>query len=381
MNTSISFSTGKGSTNHNSRKFNAKNTDPNRTPLNIVYADEKIENVYHELFDEALNNYNQKQKRNDRKIDNYYEKICSSKQEKPFFEIIVQVGKKETTGYETNNYRVAEKILDEYMKGFKERNPYLRVFAAYLHKDEATPHLHIDFIPFTTGSKRGLDTRVSLKSALAQQGIIGSGKNDNEWNLWVTLEKEAIAKIMERYGLHWQYQGKEGKHLSVTEFKLQEKEKELKERISDIAALEQLVDDDKKHLEEIENINSEIEVEDKYKLPEATAFMSASKYKEKVEPLFKKLLAQLKATIRKMLSLERDITFSERRESHLQNENNNLKKLNDKLYRENAKMKKELEPIKFIKKVLGEKSLEELFEKAKETNRQIKKQRNKEFER
>lgn len=64
-------------------------------------------------------------------------------------------------------------MLDEYYQGFQERNTNLRVFSAHLHMDEATPHLHIDFVPFTTGSKRGLDTRVSLKQALAAQGFKG----------------------------------------------------------------------------------------------------------------------------------------------------------------------------------------------------------------
>ena len=63
--------------------------------------------------------------------------------------------------------RLAAALLDEHMKNFQERNSNLRVFSAHLHMDEATPHLHIDFLLFTTGSKWGLNTRVSLKQALA----------------------------------------------------------------------------------------------------------------------------------------------------------------------------------------------------------------------
>lgn len=154
--------TGKGSLNHNSRKFHAKNTDPNRTHWNVEYCNEDIKDVYHELFDDALKRYNDKQTRKDRKIDDYYEKIRSGKQEKLFHEVILQIGDKDNMGSETMEGQLAAKILDEYMKGFQERNPTLRVFAAHLHLDEATPHLHIDFIPYVTGSKRGLDTRVSL---------------------------------------------------------------------------------------------------------------------------------------------------------------------------------------------------------------------------
>ena len=134
----------------------------------MEYCNENIKDVYHELFDEALARYNEKQTRNDRIIDDYYEKICSGKQEKPFHEIILQIGNKDDMGAKTEDGQLAAKILDEYMQDFQRRNPTLRVFSAYLHMDEATPHLHIDFIPYTTGSKRGLETRVSLKKALEE---------------------------------------------------------------------------------------------------------------------------------------------------------------------------------------------------------------------
>ena len=190
---------GKGSVNHNSRKFKAENVDGNRTHLNIDYCNESIKKVYHGLFDEALKRYNDRQTRADRKIENYYEKIRSSKQEKPFHELILQIGDKENMSAESENGELARQILDKYYHGFQERNLRLKVFSAHLHMDEATPHLHIDFVPFTTGSKRGLDTRVSLKQALAAQGFKGGSRGDTEWNQWVQSEKEQLAKVMERY--------------------------------------------------------------------------------------------------------------------------------------------------------------------------------------
>ena len=185
MKRTISFMTGKGSVNHNSRKFHAKNTDPERSYLNVEYCNENIKDVYHELFDEALARYNEKQTRNDRRIDDYYEKIRAGKQEKPFHEIILQIGDRDTMGAETEEGRLAAKILGEYMQDFQRRNPTLRVFSAHLHMDEATPHLHIDFVPYTTGSKRGLDTRVSLKQALSALGFKGGTRRETELNQWV----------------------------------------------------------------------------------------------------------------------------------------------------------------------------------------------------
>ena len=166
--------------------------------MNVEYCNENIKDVYHELFDEALARYNEKQTRNDRIIDDYYEKICSGKQEKPFREIILQIGNKDDMGAKTEDGQLAAKILNEYMQDFQRRNPTLRVFSAHLHMDEATPHLHIDFIPYTTGSKRGLETRVSLKKALAELGFKGGTRSETERNQWVAAEKERDFEKQER---------------------------------------------------------------------------------------------------------------------------------------------------------------------------------------
>ena len=245
MKRTISFMTGKGSVNHNSRKFHAKNTDPERSCLNVEYCNENVKDVYHELFDEALARYNEKQTRSDRRIDDYYEKIRSGKQEKPFHEIILQIGDKDNMGAKTENGQLAAKVLDKYMWGFQRRNPTLRVFSAYLHMDEATPHLHIDFVPYTTGSKRGLDTRVSLKQALAALGFKGGTRRETELNQWVAYEKEQLAAVMLEHGIEWEKKGTHEKHLSVLDF-------EKKERAKEVAELEQSISDGKERLSDIQ---------------------------------------------------------------------------------------------------------------------------------
>ena len=245
MKRTISFMTGKGSVNHNSRKFHAKNTDPERSCLNVEYCNENVKDVYHELFDEALARYNEKQTRSDRRIDDYYEKIRSGKQEKPFHEIILQIGDKDNMGAKTENGQLAAKVLDKYMWDFQRRNPTLRVFSAYLHMDEATPHLHIDFVPYTTGSKRGLDTRVSLKQALSALGFKGGTRRETELNQWVAYEKEQLAAVMLEHGFEWEKKGTHEKHLSVLDF-------EKKERAKEVAELEQSISDGKERLSDIQ---------------------------------------------------------------------------------------------------------------------------------
>lgn len=245
MKRTISFMTGKGSVNHNSRKFHAKNTDPERSCLNVEYCNENVKDVYHELFDEALTRYNEKQTRSDRRIDDYYEKIRSGKQEKPFHEIILQIGDKDNMGAKTENGRLAAKVLDKYMRDFQRRNPTLRVFSAYLHMDEATPHLHIDFVPYTTGSRRGIDTRVSLKQAVSALGFKGGTRRETELNQWVAYEKEQLAAVMLEHGIEWEKKGTHEKHLSVLDF-------EKKERAKEVAELEQSISDGKERLSDIQ---------------------------------------------------------------------------------------------------------------------------------
>ena len=125
--------------------------------------------------------------------------------------------------------QLAKQILTEFMEEFQSRNPNLRVFSAHLHMDEETPHLHIDFVPFICNSKRGLDTRVSLKGALAEQGFTGGTRGATEWNQWMESEKQELAKVMERYGISWKQLGTHNKHLSVLDFEKQERTKEVAE--------------------------------------------------------------------------------------------------------------------------------------------------------
>ena len=238
MERTISMMVGKGSLNHNNRTFTAKNVDAERSKANKVYVKENIKKVYHTLFDKALEAYNAKQSRADRRIDNYYEKIRTSKQEKLFHELIVQIGNRDDTNCGMVESIYAQLALEEYMMGFQERNPNLRVFNAVMHLDEETPHLHIDYVPFSTGNKRGLSTKVSLKGALKVQGFVGTGRFDTEWKRWVESEKQCLAEIMERYQMEWRQKGTHEKHLSVYDY-------EKKMRKAEVAELEQEISDQK----------------------------------------------------------------------------------------------------------------------------------------
>ena len=184
------------------------------------------------------------------------------------------LGYKDNMGAETENEQLAKKILDKHMKGFKDQNQNLYVFSAHLYMDEATPHLHIDFVPFTTDSKRGLDTRVSMKGALRQQGFSGTGRSDTELNQWRDSEKEVLSKIMLEHGIKWEQKGTHEKHKSVSEFKrdkLIEEDENLKKKKADI---EQKISA-YKSAEEYARATAEKIINGDYKVPEPPSLMSA----------------------------------------------------------------------------------------------------------
>ena len=385
MKRTISAMVGKGSVNHNSRKFKAENVDGSRTHRNIDYCNENIKKVYHELFDEALERYNYKQTRADRKIENYYEKIRNSKQEKPFHELILQIGDKENMSAESENGELARQILDEYYRGFQERNPQLKVFSAHLHMDEATPHLHIDFVPFTSGSKRGLDTRVSLKQALSAQGFKGGTRGDTEWNQWVSAEKSALAFVMERHGIDWEHKGTHEKHLSVLDYKKQEREKEiavldnqLAEKKDEFRVMADRIENFDNGEKSLQKLDESIMNEPEYQLPEPPAMMSARSYKAKfVEPLiarFKSLISTLFARYFKALDSYHRLNITN---GNLYRENEKLSKVNEKLSRENENLRAENRDYKLLRKVFGHKQIDDLLDRAKSEKQS--KQREKRF--
>lgn len=389
MQRTISAMVGKGSVNHNSRKFKAENVDADRSHLNINYCNESIKKVYHELFDEALERYNAKQTRADRKIANYYEKIRSSKQEKPFHELILQIGDKENMSAESDNGQLARQVLDEYYRSFQERNPQLRVFSAHLHLDEATPHLHIDFVPFTTGSKRGLDTRVSLKQALAAQGFKGGSRGDTEWSQWVQSEKEQLAAVMERYGIEWEKKGTHEKHLSVLDYKKQERAEEIEQlenkiidKQTEFETLSKRIQNFDKGTDSLSQMQNALENAPEYQLPEPQGFMTAKSYKSKVvEPLIKRLKSLIKTLMVRRFQAIDDYQRLNQTNASLYRSNERLKSQNKQLTADNNRLREEVKDYKLLRKVFGSRQIDSLLEQARQSKQRGTRFRNKENER
>ena len=389
MERTISAMIGKGSVNHNTRAFTAKNVDKNRSADNVEFCQEDIKQVYHKLFDEARERYNAKQKRKNRMIDNYYEKIRRGKQEKLFHEVIFQIGNKDDMNAKNEDGLLAKRILTEFMDEFQARNPNLYVFSAHLHMDEETPHLHIDFVPYITGSKRGLDTRVSLKSALAAEGFTGGTRGATELNQWIASEKQELATVMERYGVEWLQKGTHEKHLSVLEFEKKERAREVaeldsqKREISSVVA--QLGEEVSVKKQELQNVTIEKELAEEATQRAKEERTTAQQEKEILLAGNQDLrmentrLASRKDRLRmenhdlkqKQLQLQTDNEELEQRHEDLQYTNSKLENVNDQLSADNHTLEQRNDSLQSDIQALRQK-----YNDLQQNNVQLEKQQN-----
>ena len=384
MKRTISAMRGPGSLNHNRRSFTAENVDPERSSLNVVYRDEPIQKVYHELFDEAVNRYNAKQKRKDRCITDYYEHLRTGKQEKLFHELIVQIGNKDDMGVLTENGALAKELLDEYMQGFQERNPTLRVFGAFLHMDEATPHLHIDFVPYVSGWKgKGLDTKVSLKQALKALGFAGGSKRESELNQWINAEKEQLAAVMERHGIEWEDKGTHDKHLSVMDYKKEQRAKEIAELEAVKAKKQGQVERQEQRLKELapavrnmEQLAAQFSDDPERILPEPGPLESAKSYREKkAKPLLAQIVKVLRSLYRAYVELKRKY---ERLQGDYGRAREGNERLSDRLQEtklENKALRGAVADFERVKRAFGPEEVERAVEDAKRREAQEREQK------
>lgn len=301
------------------------------------------------------------------------------------------------------------------MKGFQERNPTLRVFAAHLHLDEATPHLHIDFIPYVTGSKRGLDTRVSLKQALSVLGFKGGTRMETELNQWVAAEKEQLALIMLEHGIEWEQKGTHEKHLSLLDFEKQERAKEvaaLEEQKADLeehnatmqevnekwldhlknieqdisSAQESLKEADKKAerakknkaqcekklmeiapmVKEMERFAEKYSADPEEVLPEAGTLETGKTYREKkAKPLIKKIVVVLRSVYRAYLDLSRKFSDMQKSYDRAWSKVNLLTARVEELWNENKVLREKLGDFNRVERALGRDTVEMIVQREK----------------
>ena len=247
-------------------------------------------------------------------------------------------------------------------------------------------------MPSTTGSKRGLDTRVSLKQALAAQGFKGGTRGDTEWSQWVQSEKEQLAAVMERHGIEWEHKGTHEQHLDVLDFKKQERQKEvaaLDEQIAtkkdEVKSLGKRVQNFDGGLKDLQNVEQALDFDETFQLPEPQGLMSAKTYKARfADPLVKKLKSLVKRALARCFEALDNYHRLNTENSRLYRENEKLGKLNDRLKDENEILRAENRDYKLLRKVFGSRQIDELLERARsmqQSKRREKRFRKSNFER
>lgn len=240
MGLAISASSGNISLKHDERDYKEgkypENVDPSRSYLNEYYVTSNhktLREIFNDFFSDSVDEYNSKQKRKDRKINDYYQKIKQSKNgETPVYEYVFQIGNKDNiTDYE----EAAVSVLRDYARTFQEKNPQFHVIESVMHRDESTPHLHIAFIPFSTSYKTGLQKRVSSSKALESMGFNGVDKNMKSWK---RAQEEMIEEMMKEKGLEREIYGSTRGRLPSVQLYKETRDKAIADAQSEVKSLQ-----------------------------------------------------------------------------------------------------------------------------------------------
>lgn len=421
MGKTISFAKGKGSIGHNNRDFFTDNIDRSRTQDNIIYVKQDIREAYQQIFGQAVEDYNARQKQKCRRIDNYYEKLQKSKNgEELFHEVVVQLGDKDDSGFGTGDFARCRDVLDKYMETFQERNKHIHVFNAVMHLDESTPHLHISFIPIGEGYKTGLKVRNSLSRSM-EQFVDGEGKNGILG--WYEQERQKLKECAREYDIEITQKNEFRAHLTLPEYKesmkelesvrelknefegyLEQTKEELSEKIKELDEKKEKLEGANEKVEQLKrietgiiqelafdkrlkqfsfNYQSELKESDIKKVPMVGEVVKIESYRL----LEKKYEIVLKQNEKLKMSNEFNPTYQSEIRRKLETENKDLEKslnfqkrltdnlterVND-LSRENKQLKKEISGYeKFLEKFNLKEKFKEFVETLKQSQRLVK---------
>lgn len=282
MSASLKLDTGKTNIAHNNRTMSDKekelnpHIDESRSSENKYLVEKDIKEVYKEEFGEALEKYNAKQKRNDRKIKDYYKNICASKKTKPQQEMIIQVGNKDDFS-SREDYEKANQILEEWFNGFAERNPNLKVYNAVIHNDEATPHLHLNFVPVAEDYKRGLEKQVSFNKAIASQDE--NFNQERPFENWREKEMAVLENLMKERGIERKLVGTND-YKDVNDYK---EKKQLESEIQELEAEKETVLSDLRAFKKPKEIVERIEQSAKSAIFTDKVTLPSSEYKKLID--------------------------------------------------------------------------------------------------
>ena len=328
MSVSLKQSTRRTNIDHNNREMREyeqernEHIDTSKSNENIYIVKKDLKELYAEEFGESLEKYNAKQKRNDRKIENYFEHIQQSKKTSLQQEMIIQVGDKDDF-LDLENREKANEILLEYVKGFEERNPQLKIYNAAIHNDEASPHLHLNFVPVAEGYKRGLEKQVSFDKAILQQD--STLDKIRPFMDWREKEVDLLEKLLNERGIERKLVGT-NEYKDVNEYKQRH---DLKKEIKNLSLEKQTISKNIETLKEPEKIIKKVDMATKKSMFNSDKTVLPNEDYKKIKRIALsagKMKIDLDKANSKNKHLETSIQLADQRVAKLENENNKLQK-------------------------------------------------------
>lgn len=379
LSVSLKKATNKTNIKHNNRDLSDKEKERNshiddyRSDENKYLVQENLRELYKREFGEALENYNAKQKRNDRKIDNYYNHIEKSKKTSLQQEMIIQIGDKDDFSSK-EEFTAANEILEEWFNDFQKRNPNLKVYNAVIHNDEASPHLHLNFVPIASGYKRGLEKQVSFDRAIKQQDA--TLDKTRPFDDWREKEVQVLEKILKERGIERKLVGT-NEYKDVNDYKnkkdlereIQQLEKSLSEKKNELLAYSEQVSNEIKISAKRQMKNVEVPTGEKTlfgkektrteKKPTKNVIISENDYKKlvgaakdnkRLKDTFDKVLKTDIAQVNMELgkenkALSRDLQMQIEKNKYLRTENMELKRQNSYLKSHISDLKRDVHLI------------------------------------
>ena len=362
MSISLKKDTAKTNINHNNRKFNDKDKEQNshidfsRSGANQYLVQKSLKELYKNEFGQAQADYNDKQKRSDRKIKNYYDQVKAGKKTSLQQEMILQVGGREHFEENPENQKLANEVLKEWFDKFEERNPNLKVYNAVIHNDEASPHMHLNFVPVATGYQRGMDKQVSFDKAILQQEK--TLDKERPFDDWRNREVLLLEKMLKERGIERELVGT-NEFKDVNDFK--EKKEQIQELDTKIVNLQtKFVEEREKLQEGVQELVKAVESSKSVEGIEAekAGVFDRKNVKMPVEDFenMKTLAKASEALKMQNTRLQRELDVNLREKQKLQKENTGLKEENGELKKDKSRLEKVVEmqnrTISYLKNVI-----------------------------
>ncbi|CDA29226.1 plasmid recombination protein [Eubacterium sp. CAG:156] len=381
---------------HNLRKYHSNDYD--KENIVILWGTDKlvqdVKKVYKEQFDEAVREYNKKQTRDDRKIDDYFEKTAKSNKDMAV-ELIFQIGDKEFWDKNPDKRRRMDVAFKEMLNMLQKEAPNLVVANAVIHYDEASPHMHVVAVPVADGFKKGMSRQVSKRKVCTKEFLeeVLQGKIrecvDNRIFVW-------LGEFLKSKQTGW------NNDLSVVEYKVKKENEKYEKAVKNVEVMnneilkktaekqraDKKLEETYKELKEADavaqwGIKDIREFENKVtKGPEEPkGLMSAKSYREKIvmpflvglNRIFKRIVKMAKSCFAESMELKKKLGQANEDRERLAEANENLRrrvKCMDQEIDEKAERIYELEGTEFIleyfRKFVKDEDYERIVEMGKE---------------